>query len=86
MGRSSTGLSSHNIKEVPGEKEEEGSHGGLWGGPEYITVINGTVPQTHGARKWSRARGLQNTTDSIELQSVPAVNGAVYDAGGGLLV
>lgn len=53
VGRQSTGLSSHNIKEVPGGKGEEGSqvHRGLQGGPEYITVIDGTVPQTHTARK-----------------------------------
>lgn len=31
-----------------------------------------------------RVRGTQNTTDSIELQSVLAVNGAVSDAGDGL--
>lgn len=53
MERQSTGLSSHNIKAVPGEKVAEESlvRGGLWGQLEYITVISGTVPQSHGAEK-----------------------------------
>lgn len=86
--RQSTGLSSHNIKEVPGENVAEESlvRGGLWGRPEYITVISGTVPQTHGAEKvvqsergWGEGH-TQNTTDSAQLQSVLAV--AAFDAGG----
>lgn len=59
--RQSTGLSSHNIKEVPGEEVAEESlvHWGLWGRLEYITVISGTVPQTHGAEKVVQSeRGL----------------------------
>lgn len=83
MERQSTGLSSHNIKEVPGEKVAEESlvRRGLWGRPEYITVISGTVPQTHGAEKVVQSEGhTQNTTDSAQLQSVLAV--AVYDVGG----
>lgn len=38
---------------IPRRKKKERSqvHGGLWGGLEYITVINDTVPQAHRPRK-----------------------------------
>lgn len=73
-------------RKSPERRKRKGSqvHRGPWGGPEYITVINGTVPQTQGAGKWSGARGTQNTSNFIKLQSVRAVIGDVYDVGGGL--
>lgn len=41
-------------------------------------------PDSQGKQVVLRARGTQNTTDSIDLQSVLAVNGAVNDVGDGL--
>lgn len=83
VGSQSTGLSSFNIKVVPGGEGEDGSQvqGDAQGGEVYITVIDGTVPQTH-RRVGLRARGTHNTTNSTEPQRVRAVNGAVNDVGG----